>query len=411
MKSAEKLIMSDTVKQTILLVCNTAWGIANFRANIITHWIDQGKRVIAIAPTDSKAEAKLVQLGAEFIPLALDNRGSNPIQEIKLVWQLVQYYRQYRPMLVIHYTIKPVIYGSWAAKLAGVPSLAVVTGQGFAFLNQGVKAWVARNLYRTALRFSQRVWFLNQDDATRFIDSGLVKADKVAILPGEGVNTDDFVPRDNSHRDSSIRILLVARLLYDKGIAEFAEAGRLLQQQQHQAADHHAVNPRNVHEHDEMLHLPAIRLQLLGPFYPQNPQAISPETIAHWQAEGWLEYLGETDDVRDYLANCDALALPSYGEGLPRTVLEAMSMAKPVIASDVTGCRDLVQTGKTGLLCPAKDAQALADSIAQFAQLSMEARHEMGRLGRERVMNAFSDAQVIAQYDAFLAKMTLCDHR
>ncbi len=387
---------------TLILVCNTAWGIANFRGNLICHWVAQGKRVVAIAPRDAIAEAKLAEQGAIFEPLALDNRGSNPLQELKVVWQLIQLYRQYRPELVVHYTIKPVIYGSWAAALARVPSLAVVTGQGFAFLNKGVKAWLARNLYRLSLRFAKGVWFLNKDDYQLFTHSGLAPIDKCEILPGEGVDTDYFLPRANVHKDGVVRLLLIARLLYDKGIAEFAQAGNLLKHQHDDAFDHHAINPRSQNEQDHVEHLSSVQLQLLGPFYPQNPQAITSDVVAHWQAEGWLTYLGEASDVREHIANCDALVLPSYAEGLPRTVLEAMSMGKPVIATDVVGCRDLVVDGETGILCEARNAEALADAIRQFLMLSSAERIKMGQAGRERIIQHFADARVLAQYDAFL---------
>jgi glycosyltransferase involved in cell wall biosynthesis len=357
--------------------------------------------VVAIAPRDAVAEAKLAEQGAIFEALALDNRGSNPLQELKVVWRLILLYRYYKPALVVHYTIKPVIYGSWAAALARVPSLAVVTGQGFAFLNTGLKAWLARNLYRLSLRFAKGVWFLNKDDYQLFTHSGLAPANKCAILPGEGVDTEYFSPRVNVHKDGVVRLLLIARLLYDKGVAEFAQAGSLLKHQHDDVLDHHAINPRNKDEHDAAVHL-----QLLGPFYPQNPQAITPEVVAHWQSEGWLKYLGETCDVREHIANCDALVLPSYAEGLPRTVLEAMSMGKPVIATDVVGCRDLVVDGETGMLCEARDAEALADAIRTFLVLSPQARKAMGEAGRERVAAHFADARVLAQYDDFLAKLT-----
>lgn len=393
---------------TILLVCNTAWGIANFRGNLIKHWVARGKRVVAIAPADPIAEAKLAEQGAIFEALALDNRGANPLQELKVVWQLVRLYRHYRPELVVHYTIKPVIYGSWAALLARVPSLSVVTGQGFAFLNKGLKAWLARNLYRLSLRFAKGVWFLNQDDYRLFTEQGLAPLAKSAILPGEGVDTDYFAPQSASHQDSgNLKLLLVARLLYDKGIAEYAQAGHLLQHQHQDALDHHAINPRHNEMQDGVAHLPSVMLQLLGPFYPQNPQAITPEVVAHWQSEGWLHYLGETSDVRGYIAACDALVLPSYAEGLPRTVLEAMSMGKPVIATDVVGCRDLVVHHQTGLLCEARNADALAEAIREFAALSPEARSRMGQAGRDRVVTQFADARVVAQYDAFLAQLNL----
>lgn len=380
-------------QETILLVCNTAWGIANFRANLIQHWVAQGKRVVAIAPKDAVTEAKLADLGAEFEPLALDNRGSNPLRELVVIWRLRQLYRHYRPRLVVHYTIKPVIYGSWAAWLAGVPSLAVVTGQGFAFLNKGLKAWLARNLYRVSLRFAKGIWFLNQDDYRLFTQTGLAPTAKSAILPGEGVDTERFAPQAkrssapaHPHADGRLRLLLVARLLFDKGIAEYAEAGRLLKERHQQEPDQ----------------VPVIELQLLGPFYAQNPQAISPEQIAHWQSESWLHYLGETADVTPYVAGCDALVLPSYAEGLPRTVLEAMSMAKPVIATDVVGCRDLVVHEVTGLLCEARNAHSLADAIERFSHLSLAQRQQMGESGRSRVLAHFADAQVVATYDAFL---------
>lgn len=201
----------------IMLVCNTAWGIANFRANLIQHWVAQGKRVISVAPADERAQAKLTALGSEFLALPLDNRGSNPWHELKVIWRLYRYYRQYQPDLVIHYTIKPVIYGSWAATLAGVPSLAVITGQGYAFLNRGVKAWLARNLYRVSLRLANAVWFLNADDFHLFTSTGLAPVSRSAQLPGEGVDTQRFAPQPVTHQDGRVRFLLIARLLYDKG--------------------------------------------------------------------------------------------------------------------------------------------------------------------------------------------------
>ncbi|WP_457804789.1 glycosyltransferase family 4 protein [Vibrio cholerae] len=364
----------------LIMVANTAWSVFNFRHTLIKDLLSSGVELYVIAPED-KFSAKLVDMGCQVLDLPMQAKGVNPIADLALMLRLLRHYREIKPDFIIHYTIKPNIYGSLAAKLAGIPSLAITTGLGYTFVNQNVVSQVAQQLYKFAFRYPKEVWFLNEDDRSVFLEHHLIEPDKAVLLHGEGVNLNHFVPSDKPQSDENIRFLLIARMLRDKGVCEFVEAARQIRQR-----------------------YPNAIFQLLGDCSVLNPSVIGREEIALWEKEGIVEYLGTTDDVRPIIAQADCLVLPSYREGIPRTMIESAAMAKPLIVSDAPGCRDVVLDGQTGYLCEVKNAKALAQRCEQFLTLSDSEKQAMGKAGRSFMEAKFDEKLVIKQYFETLKK-------
>lgn len=365
----------------LIMVANTAWSVFNFRHSLIKELLRCGVELYVIAPED-KFSAKLTEMGCQVLDLPMQAKGVNPIADLALMLRLLRHYREIKPDFIIHYTIKPNIYGSLAAKLAGIPSLAITTGLGYTFVNQNVVSQVAQLLYKFAFRYPKEVWFLNEDDRSVFLEHHLIEPDKAVLLHGEGVNLNHFVPSDKPQSDENIRFLLIARMLRDKGVCEFVEAARQIRQR-----------------------YPNAIFQLLGDCGVPNPSVIGREEIALWEKERIVEYLGTTDDVRPIIAQADCLVLPSYyREGIPRTLMEGAAMAKPIITTDNVGCRDVVLDGQTGYLCEVKNAKSLAQRCEQFLTLSDSEKQVMGNAGRSFMEAKFDEKWVIKQYFATLKK-------
>jgi len=370
----------------IAFVANTAWSMFNFRHGLLSRLINDGYQLTIIAPCDEFSD-KLQEMGCAVVHLPMEPKGTNPLQDLKLVYTLYGLYREIAPNFIIHYTIKPNIYGSLAAKLANISSIAITTGLGYTFLNENVVAKVARLLYRLAFSFPKEIWFLNEDDRQEFLQHHLVSKYKAILLHGEGVDLEHFAPQAIAHgatesdETKSIRFLLIARMLWDKGIGEYVAAARMVKQRYPQAI-----------------------FQLLGACDVSNPSVITREQIRLWEEEGLVEYLGTTDDVRPFIANTDCMVLPSYREGIPRTMIESASMGKPLIVTDVPGCRDVVIPNQTGLLCSVKDAAALAHCCEKIINMDAEQISKMGEAGRAFIASKFNEELVISQYIKVLNK-------
>ncbi|WP_338862363.1 glycosyltransferase family 4 protein [Mycetohabitans rhizoxinica] len=367
----------------VVLVANTLWSIVIFRPGLLRTLVRMGVDVVVMAPVDDTLPRAL-ELNVRVIPLELSAKGTNPMRDLALVRTLVTRYRALKPDLVFHYTIKPNIYGSIAAKLAGVPCIAVTTGLGYAFVNTNLVARVAKALYRFAFRFPHEVWFLNGDDWQDFVAQRLVDPAKTQVLPGEGIDLAHFAPRAAGVSDGHVRFLLIARMLWDKGVGEYVEAARLVR----------AVYPQAV-------------FQLLGATDVANPSAISAEQMRTWVAEGVIDYLGTTQDVRDIIARADCVVLPSYREGVPRTLLEGAAMAKPLVATRAIGCREVVVDGENGLLCAPKDAADLARKLQHIIEMGPDARATMGARGRRMVEQRYDERIVIERYLAAMRRVGL----
>jgi glycosyltransferase involved in cell wall biosynthesis len=281
--------------------------------------------------------------------------------------------KRLRPAAYLSYTIKPNIYGAMAAGVLGIPAIPNVSGLGTAFLRGGALQRFVTMLYRVAFRRAPVVFFQNSEDCDVFVNRRIVRADQARILPGSGVDLAHFAPTPPPQGPPTF--LLVGRMLRDKGVLEFIEAARLL---------------RSV--------LPHARFQLLGPIDEGNRSAVGHAEIDGWVREGLVEYLGSAEDVRPFIAASTAVVLPSYREGLPRSLLEASAMERPLIAADVPGCRDIVDEGVNGYLCRVRDAASLADAMRRLAQMPAEQRLAMAQAARRKVQERFSEELVVGAY-------------
>lgn len=369
-------------RKKILISINTTWNLYNFRAGLIRALIDAGFEVVAVAPPDDYIP-KLLGLGCRYVPLPMDNKGSHPGRDLLLFWRFLGLMRAERPDVYLGYTVKPNVYGSLAAQACGIPVINNIAGLGAVFIKRSWLTRVVMVLYRLALKRSARVLFQNEDDRQTFIDEALVRADSTDTVPGSGIDLARFSPRPRGA--GPFRFLLVARLLWDKGVGEFVDAARKLK----------ALNP-------------SAEFCLLGFLDVQNPAAIKRAEVKAWEAEGVIRYLGVAEDVREHLARADCVVLPSYREGTPRSLLEAAAMARPVVTTDAVGCRDVVEDGDNGYLCRLRDADDLAEKMRRVLELTDAERAEMGRLGRAKMEREFDEAIVIEKYlGAIRASVTL----
>jgi len=359
----------------ICVVANSAWNLANFRLGFIKALLARGWQVHVLVP-DGPETSCFLEAGCTVHALPMDCKGTHPWHDFQLFWRLRQIYQHLQPDAVVHYTIKPVIYGSLAARTVGIPVLNAITGLGTAFLRHGWLQRLVRQLYKLALPASPSVMFENPDDLALFVQAELLKPQQAVQVPGPGVDIQHFqlAPFSDAQGDSPI-FLLVGRMLRDKGVVEFVEAARLLRQR-----------------------YPAARFALLGFLGVENVSAISPAEMDEWVTQGHVEYWGSASDVRPMIARADCVVLPSYREGLPRTLLEAAAMGRPLVATDVPGCREVVVDGVNGYLCTAKDAEALAQAMEKVACSTPEQRYAMGLAGRRRVEEKFAESHVIKFY-------------
>ncbi len=360
-------------------IANSSWNLYNFRSALICALQDHGHQVIAIAPADGYSD-RLEEMGCVFVPVVgMHVKGTNPIQDLRLMRQLCLVYQEQQLDVVLHYTIKPNIYGTLAARWAGIPAINNVTGLGTVFLRHTPAAKVARYLYRLAFQYPQKVFFQNDDDRQLFIRKKLVQPDIADLVPGSGIDTAQFLADATTPKTGRFTFLMIARLLYDKGIVEYIQAIRLLKSQ--------GVNARFL---------------LLGRINADKGLGVSPEQVQDWEAEGLIEYLGVVDDVRPVIASAHAVVLPSYREGTPRTLLEAASMSRPLVATDVPGCRETIKDGYNGFLCQVKDARSLAEKMAHLYWLPETKRQEMGQNSRRFVEEHFAVDLVIKKYEEAL---------
>jgi glycosyltransferase involved in cell wall biosynthesis len=366
----------------VALVCNTAWAIYTYRQGLLRALTEAGAQVTVIAPRDRTFEP-LTTMGCRCIELPVASKGTNPVDDLATLRALYGHYRALKPDVVFHYTIKPNIYGSIAAWLARVPSVAVTTGLGYVFIQKSRAAQVAKRLYRFAFRFPREVWFLNRDDEAAFKDQNLLAhPERARLLHGEGVDLEQFAFEPLPERDT-FSFVLIGRLLWDKGVGEYVEAARTLR-----------------------MRYPHARFRLLGPVGVDNPSAISRDDVAAWEREGVIEYLGETADVRPYIADADCVVLPSYREGVPRTLMEASAMGRPIVATDVPGCREVVENGVNGLLCDARSAASLARQLAQMLELGPDERQAMAGRGRKKIEKEFDERGVVQRYRELIRRLT-----
>ena len=360
----------------ILLVGNTAWSMYNFRRNLMQHLVNLGYTVSVLAPSEADFDDKIRALGADFYDLPLSAKGTNPISDLLLTWRIRSYIRKLKPDFAFFYTIKPNIYGGFAAKLCRLPYIAVTTGLGYTFIVDNWVSKLARKLYKWSFKGAKEVWFLNDDDKNDFLKYKILPEEKTFILKGEGVDTNRFLVKEMPIK---ISFLLMARMLWDKGVGEYVEAARLLKKD-----------------------FPEVTFNLLGFLNSDNPSAINEEQMNDWVSEGIVNYLGVTKDVVPYIEQTSALVLPSYREGVPVSLLEAASVGRILVATNAVGCKEAVDDNINGFLVPIKDAKALADAMRKVIEMPYEERVAMGLAGRRKVEKEFAEDKVFAVYEKVL---------
>jgi len=359
----------------IAIVVNTAWNIVNFRLGLIKALLNAGHEVVAIAPEDEYV-SKIEAIGCRFIPLqTLERKGTNPIKDMRLVHELYRIYKNEKIDLALQYTIKPNIYGTFAASLAGIKTISTVTGLGYSFISTGWVSRIAKSLYKRAFRRSTLVAFQNNDDRKLFIDIGLTSKEKTILIKGSGIRTDYFIPMEKTEVNNNFVFLFVGRLLFDKGIQEFMEAAKKIHQ-----------------------NYPNAQFWIVGAIDEGNPSSVNQVLLDQYISEGFIKYFGPSDQVREMMRNCDVVVLPSYREGLPRVMLEALSMAIPVITTDAPGCRETVIDKKNGYMVPIKDVEALELAMEKMLNHSTEELLEMGQIGRAMALKEFDEQAIIQRY-------------
>ena len=350
-------------------MANSTWNIYNFRLNLIRKLISEGHEVVVIAPVDEYLEYKEGFPEVKHIPMKTMGRDStNPFRDILLFFELFRKYNWLKPDLIVHYTNKPNIYGGLAAKFLKIPTVAVVTGLGYSFIHKGFLNFIVRTLYRISGRTHSKFIFENEDDKALFINEKIVKKERAFSVKGCGVDTSYYLPNPNGHIENQVSFSFIGRLLYDKGIMEFISAAKLIKSKYPQA-----------------------KFEVIGEFDADNPSNIDRDYLVTWMESGVIEYKGFVKDLRPLIKYSDCVVLPSYREGMPRTLLEGMSMGKAIITTDVPGCKETVIDGKNGFLVPVKDVNALTLAFEKFINFSPEQRKTMGVEGRKMAENIFDD--------------------
>lgn len=363
----------------VVIALNTAWNLLNFRSGLIRALLSEGHEVVAVAPDDEYAD-RVRALGCQFIPLAMDNQGTNPIKDLDLWWRYRHLLKALKPDVLLGFTVKPNVYGSLAAHSLGIAVVNNIAGLGSVFNKKNWLTVVVRLLYRLALARSAKVFFQNQDDLDAFVSYGLVKPMVVGRLPGSGVNLAQFQALPPKPDNGRVTFLLIARMLWDKGVGEYVRAAAQIKAQH-----------------------PNAEFALLGFLDVQNPTAVSRAQMDEWVAQGAVMYWGVSDDVRTEVARADVVVLPSYREGTPRTLLEAAAMGKPIITTNAVGCKDVVDDGVNGFLCEPKSADDLARAMSRILSLNQAERVHMGLQGRLKMESEYDERIVLNQYIAAIS--------
>jgi glycosyltransferase involved in cell wall biosynthesis len=365
----------------IVLVVNSAWNIYNFRKKLISDLQQKGYEIHLVAPHDEYSE-RLIEMGFRFHPVAMSNKGTNPISDLLFLIRLFWLYKKIRPNVCLHYTIKPNIYGSMVASWLKIPVLNNITGLGTAFIRPGLVNKIVLRLYKLAFRNVFKVFFQNEDDRTLFLKYELVSADKTEVLPGSGVDLERFSPSNNVPETNTIHFLMIARILVDKGVLEYLNAAKAVKRK-----------------------FPMANFTLLGAFDETSGFGVSRETVDPFILDGTITYKEFTDAIVDEIHTSDVVVLPSYREGTPKTLLEAAACGKPLLTTDAPGCKDLVIEGKNGYKCTVKSADDLERIMILFLQSSKENRLEMGKASRLLVEEKYDEKIVIRHYEAAIQQL------
>lgn len=378
------MIRKPTVKPTgkkILFCDNLLWSLVNFRGYVIRRLRDDGYNVVLVAPKKGEygKTLNLIPRGVRFIPVKMDRCGTNPLKDWAYYRALYDIYKKERPDYIFHYTIKPNIYGTMAAARLGIPSTALMAGLGYAFSDGGLLQHLAALMYKRAIRHATNVFTLSRDNYDYVVQKGISTEEKTIWLKGgEGVDLKRYPFKKND--SSKTTFLMVARVLADKGYYEFVQAARLVKEK-----------------------YPEVKFQLLGQVDPSYPLYVSLEKIMRDVDSGAIEYLGTIDNVTTIEGKPGTVVmLPSYHEGMSRSLMEALAMGKPIITSDIPGCRETVMEGVNGFLVQPRNTQSLADAAIRYLELSEQDKEFFSLASRRLAEQVFDIRHVYDEYKKVL---------
>ncbi|KNC09847.1 glycosyl transferase family 1 [Klebsiella sp. RIT-PI-d] len=359
---------------TIALTANTSWYIYNFRRNTILQLIEIGYCVVVVSPTDEYTK-KIIALGARHIEIRMNPNGLNPFQDVKTLIEFYRIYKNTNIDVILNFTPKNNIYSTLAAFYSNKKVINNIAGLGTVFTQKNLLSWVVKNLYRISQKKADYIFFQNDDDRNVFLAANIVKFEKTMRVPGSGVDIKRF--NFSFSETYSLEFLLIARMLYQKGITYYADAARVLKKK----------------------YGDKVRFSLLGFLEPTNPSYVSPEQMDAWIKEGIITYLGVSDSVENEIEKADCIVLPSfYREGVPKSLLEAAAMGKPIITTDNVGCRDIVDDGVNGYLCKPQSLDELVNAMEKVILMSPKQRKDFSIASRKKVEKEFDEKIVINKY-------------
>lgn len=363
----------------IIISANTSWNIINFRSTLITTLMAEGFDVIALAPYDDSVE-NLLNIGCQVKDLPIDARSTSVKKEILLFLRYLNYFRLEKPDAYLAFTIKPNIYGSLAARIFNIPTINNITGLGTIYIKKSWKTLLVNWLYKLSLRSSKKIFFQNNEDLQYFVSKKIIAEKLADKVPGSGVNLDTF-PYHLCESKRKTRFIMISRLLAEKGIEEYIEAAQRIKKTK-----------------------PDVEFLLLGPANQNSSSVVAQSQISRWVRNKTVRYLGETADVREHLYAADCVVLPSYREGVPRVLLEAAAVGRPIITTTAPGCNDAVDDGITGFTCKVADSVDLARKIEKFLLLNNSERAAMGLMARQKMERQFDEKFVVEKYISFLRR-------
>lgn len=356
----------------IVILANSSSGVYDFRKELILELIKQNK-IVVITPDSGKFQ-ELEDIGCEMIRICIDRRGINPISDFRLLLLYNQLLNKITPDLVITYTIKPNIYGTFICRLLNIPYAVNITGLGTAFQKEGLLKKVVAFMYKVALKDAKVVYFENIGNRECFLGSSIIQRKQSCLLNGAGVNLEEYKLQEYPNCEKGIHFLFIGRVMQEKGIDELFEAMEMIHREYSNCY-----------------------LDIVGSFEEDYT-----EVIKQGEEKGWLKYHGYQNDVRPFIKNAHCFVLPSWHEGMANTNLECAASGRPLITSNIYGCKEAVIEDVSGFLCEPKNSESLYMTMKKFIGLSQEERETMGCVGRKHMENVFDKKKVVAETIKFL---------
>ncbi|WP_425392719.1 glycosyltransferase family 4 protein [Ekhidna sp.] len=363
----------------IAFVANTCWNIYNFRRGLVHHFLSKGDEVLVLAPKDEYTQ-KVVDWGLKWIDTPLQGTGANPVKDFGYLKKLHSVFKEEKPDIALSYTIKANIYASLVGRFTSVPVICNVSGLGTVFLVKGLIGTIAMRLYKIAFKSASHIFFQNEDDKELFSSHVKLAADQMSVLPGSGIDLTQFKP-SSMPSNNHVQFLMISRVIIEKGVREFAEAASFFKDEKE------------------------VKFTLVGRFDPDHSRSIEKTELDQWISGGYIKYIPHSDHIKTLISESDVIVLPSYREGTPRTLLEGAAMGRPLLTSDVPGCREVVRDGYNGFLFEVKNPKSLRDKIKLFLSLSSDERELLATNSRKLVEERFDENIVIDAYDRTIRRI------